>query len=134
MVGGVFLSEGIQKFLFPDIRGAGRFETIGLPYPELLGFLVGGFEIACGFVILVGFAVRLAAIPLVVIMVVAIVSTKVPQFAEKGVWEGLHASRTDFSMLMGSLFLLVMGAGSWSVDNLTWTKRQLWNRHDSRFD
>jgi putative oxidoreductase len=134
MVGGVFLSEGIQKFLFPDSRGAGRFETIGLPYPDMLGALVGGFEIICGILVLTGFAIRFAVIPLIVIMLVAISTTKVPQLADKGIWETLHASRTDFSMLMGSLFLLLMGAGSWSADNRAWTKRQLWNRHDARFE
>jgi putative oxidoreductase len=133
MVGGVFLSEGIQKFLFPYIRGAGRFESIGLPNPEILGPFVGVFEIVCGALVLSGFAVRFAVIPLIVIMLVAVTTTKVPQLSEKGIWETLHASRTDFSMLMGSLFLLVMGAGSWSADNRTWTKRQLWNRHDANF-
>ncbi len=134
MVGCVFLSEGIQKFLFPDVRGSGRFEAIGLPNPELLGPLVGGFEIVCGVLILAGYVVRLSVLPLITIMLVAIVSTKVPQLSEKGLWETLHASRTDFSMLMGSLFLLVMGAGSWSADNRAWTKRQLWNRHDKNFN
>jgi putative oxidoreductase len=134
MVGCVFLSEGIQKFLFPDVRGSGRFETIGLPNPELLGPLVGGFEIVCGVLILAGYVVRLSVLPLITIMFVAIVATKVPQLSEKGLWETLHASRTDFSMLMGCLFLLVMGAGSWSADNRAWTKRQLWNRHDKNFN
>lgn len=133
MVGGVFLSEGIQKFLFADVRGTGRFETIGLPSPELLGPLVGGFEIVCGALVLTGFAVRFAVIPLLVIMAVAITTTKIPQIADKGIWEALHASRTDFSMTMGSLYLLIMGAGPWSPDNREWTKRQLWNRNDSRF-
>ena len=54
IVGAVFLSEGIQKFLFPAIRGAGRFEKIGLPSPEFLGGFVGTFEILCGALILMG--------------------------------------------------------------------------------
>jgi putative oxidoreductase len=41
MVGAVFLSEGIQKFLFPAVLGAGRFTKIGLPYPDVLGPFVG---------------------------------------------------------------------------------------------
>lgn len=133
MVGCIFLSEGIQKFLFADIRGAGRFASIGLPSPEILGPLVGAFEIICGLLILIGLATRLASIPLIIIMLVAIVTTKFPQIAESGIWVMLHASRTDFSMLMGSLFLLFMGAGAWSIDNRLWTKRQLWSRYDSSF-
>jgi len=116
MVGTVFLSEGIQKFLFPEIRGAGRFASIGLPNPEFLGSLVGFFEMACGVFVLMGLMTRLSVIPLIIIMIVAVISTKLPQLESKGIWETLHASRTDFSMLMGSLFLLLMGGGRWSLD------------------
>jgi putative oxidoreductase len=116
IVGAVFLSEGIQKFLFPDIRGAGRFEKIGLPSPEFLGSLVGTFEILCGALILVGLLTRLAGIPLMVIMMVAIATTKAEVLADKGFWEMMHGSRTDWSMLLGSVFLLIKGGGHWSID------------------
>jgi putative oxidoreductase len=116
MVGAVFLSEGIQKFLFPAVRGAGRFEGIGLPAPEFLGSLVGGFEVVCGTLILLGLFTRLAAIPLITIMVVAILTTKLDILANQGLWEMLHASRTDWAMLLGSIFLLIRGGGYWSVD------------------
>jgi len=116
MVGAVFLSEGIQKFLFPAIRGAGRFEKIGLPAPEFLGSFVGGFEILCGVLILLGLFTRLASIPLIVIMLVAFTSTKSEVFLEKGFWELLHGSRTDWAMLLGSVYLLIKGGGFWSMD------------------
>jgi putative oxidoreductase len=118
MVGLVFLSEGIQKFLFPAIRGAGRFEKIGLPEPELLGYLVGSFEVLCGILIVLGLATRLAAIPLLVIMAVALATTKQQVYQDSGFWELMHGSRTDFSMIMGSLFLLIKGGGRWSVDRI----------------
>ena len=76
VVGAVFMSEGIQKFLFPAIRGAGRFEKIGLPSPEFLGAFVGTFEIVCGAMILLGLLTRLASVPTLVIMLVAIATTK----------------------------------------------------------
>ena len=117
IVGAVFLSEGIQKFLFPAIRGAGRFEKIGLPSPEFLGNFVGGFEIVCGLLILFGLLTRLANIPLIIIMVVAFATTKSEVLAEKGFWEMMHGSRTDWAMLLGSIFLLIKGGGKWSVDN-----------------
>jgi putative oxidoreductase len=116
MVGLVFLSEGIQKFLFPATRGAGRFESIGLPNPEFLGNFVGSFEVLCGLLILLGLMTRLAVMPVMVIMLVAIGTTKVDILLEKGFWEAMHASRTDWSMLMGSLFLLVKGGGYLSFD------------------
>jgi putative oxidoreductase len=116
IVGAVFLSEGIQKFLFPAIRGAGRFEKIGLPAPEFLGNFVGFFEITCGLMILLGLLSRLASIPLLIIMLVAIFTTKAEVLATKGFWEMMHGSRTDWSMLLGSIFLLIRGSGYWSLD------------------
>jgi putative oxidoreductase len=116
MVGAVFLSEGIQKFLFPAIRGAGRFEKIGLPAPEFLGSFVGGFEIVCGALILLGLFTRLAAIPTLIIMLVAIATTKTEVLANQGFWEMMHGSRTDWAMLLGSIFLIIKGGGWGSVD------------------
>ncbi|AZB17535.1 DoxX family protein [Chryseobacterium indologenes] len=117
MVGAVFLSEGIQKFLFADTLGAGRFAKIGLPKSEFLGSFVGSFEILCGILILVGLLTRLASIPLVIIMFVAIATTKSEVLAEKGFWEMMHGSRTDWAMLLGSIFLLIKGGGQWSMDS-----------------
>jgi uncharacterized membrane protein YphA (DoxX/SURF4 family) len=130
-VGLVFASEGIQKFLDPDGLGGGRFAKIGIPAPEVLGPFVGAVEIVCGLLVLAGLFTRLAAAPLIINMVVAIASTKVPillghgywifahTFAPKeGFWSFLHESRTDLSMLCGALFLSLVGAGPWSLDAL----------------
>ena len=116
MVGAVFLSEGIQKFLFAEEVGSGRFAKIGLPFPEILGPFVGTTEIIAGTLLLLGLFTRLAAIPTLVIMLVAISVTKIDIGLEQGVWEMLHASRTDWSMLIGSIFLLIRGGGMASVD------------------
>ena len=116
MVGAVFLSEGIQKFLFPALRGAGRFEKIGLPSPEFLGSFVGFFEILSGGVILLGLFTRLAAVPTLIIMLVAIVTTKGEVLANEGFWPMMHGSRTDWAMLLGSIYLIIEGGGKWSVD------------------
>ena len=116
MVGCVFLSEGIQKFLFPNEIGAGRFAKIGLPAPEFLASFVGTFEIACGILVLLGLFTRLAVIPLIIIMTVAIFSTKFPMLLESGFWKMAHESRTDFAMLLGAIFLLINGAGGFSLD------------------
>jgi len=123
MVGAVFLSEGIQKFLFPEQLGAGRFLNIGLPMPEGLGPCVGTCEILCGGLVLLGFLTRLAAIPLLTIMAVALASTKWPILADQGFWAMAHESRTDWSMTLGSLYLLIVGAGPWSLDALLSSRR-----------
>jgi putative oxidoreductase len=124
MVGAVFLSEGIQKFLFANKLGAGRFAKIGLPNPDFLGPFVGSFEIICGSLVLIGLFTRLAAIPLLTIMLVAIATTKAQLLADNGFWSMLHDSRTDWAMLLGSIFLIIKGGGKWSLDkkiaNPTW--------------
>jgi len=125
----VFLPEGIQKLTFPDLLGAGRFAHIGIPYPDLMGSFVGLVEIVCGALIIVGLFTRLAAIPLMVIMLVAIVSTKAPillghdvwifhvsKLPRYGFWSAAHEARADFCMLLGTLYLLIEGAGAWSMD------------------
>jgi putative oxidoreductase len=127
MVGAVFLSEGIQKFLFPAIRGAGRFEKIGLPSPEFLGSFVGAFEILCGIFILLGLLTRLASIPTLIIMLVAIFTTKSEVLVNQGFWAMLHGSRTDWAMLLGSVFLLIKGGGFWSVDRAMNYERGIMN-------
>jgi uncharacterized membrane protein YphA (DoxX/SURF4 family) len=123
MVGVVFLSEGIQKFLFPDQLGAGRFLKLGLPMPELLGSFVGTFEIACGALVLLGLVTRIAVIPLLIIMAVALATTKWPMLGAQGFWYMAHESRTDWSMSLGSLFLLMVGAGPWSLDAWLMSRR-----------
>ncbi|CAD0002316.1 DoxX family protein [Flavobacterium salmonis] len=116
IIGAVFLSEGIQKFLFADTLGAGRFTKIGLPAPEFLGGFVGVFEIFCGALILIGLFTRLASIPIIIIMLVAMATTKAEVLKNEGFWEMLHGSRTDWAMLLGGIFLLIEGAGKWSLD------------------
>lgn len=129
LVGVVFLSEGIQKFLYPALRGAGRFESIGIPFPEFSGFLVGGLEVLCGLLVLVGFLTRYSVIPLICIMIVALFTTKLPILLGTGFWgfslrelqhygllSMLHESRTDLAMLIGSIFLFIKGGGYWSLD------------------
>ncbi|MBD0403948.1 DoxX family protein [Flammeovirga sp. EKP202] len=116
MLGVVFLSEGIQKFLYPAIRGAGRFEKIGLPYPEFLGSFVGTSEIICGVLLLLGLFTRLSSLVTTIIMITAILTTKFIILNNDGFWSMMHASRTDWAMLLGSIFLLINGGGKWSLD------------------
>lgn len=116
MVGAIFLSEGIQKFLFPDMLGVGRFEKIGFENPEFWAEFTGNFEIVCGSLVLIGFLTRLSSIPLFFIMIVAFVTTKYPILIDEGFWTFAHEYRTDFSMTMGSIFLIIRGGGAFSID------------------
>jgi putative oxidoreductase len=130
LVGAVFFTEGIQKFLYPADLGAGRFAKIGIPAPQIMGPFVGGVETICGALLIIGFLTRFAAIPLIIDISVAILSTKIPillgreflgfalpKLQNYGFWSMAHEARTDFCMLLGALFLLIVGAGKiFSVD------------------
>jgi putative oxidoreductase len=131
----VFFPEGLQKLLFPALLGAGRFASIGIPWPELMGPFVGVVETVCGALIIAGLLTRLAVIPLIIVMVVAIVSTKIPillghkflifnlpHLGRYGLWSMLHEARADFCMLLGCLYLLIVGSGGWSLD--LWLQRR----------
>jgi uncharacterized membrane protein YphA (DoxX/SURF4 family) len=116
LVGGVFLLEGIKKFLFVEQWGAGRFTRIGIPVPHIMGPFVGAVEIVCGALLLLGLLTRLASIPLIIDIAVAIASTKIPILLKSGFWPMEAEARTDYSMLMGLLFLFLVGAGPCSLD------------------
>jgi uncharacterized membrane protein YphA (DoxX/SURF4 family) len=139
MLFGVFFFEGIQKLIFPDILGAGRFAGIGIPWPGFTGPLVGWFELICGLLLLLGLFSRFAAVPLIVIMIVAILSTKVPillgqdwwifnlrPLGRYGFWSMAHETRTDWAMVLGALYVALSGGGRWSVDERVFGNR---NRH-----
>ncbi len=130
LVGSVFLSAGVQKFIYPAELAAGRFAKIGIPTPEIMGPFVGGCEVVCGALLIIGLLTRLAALVLLIDISVAILSTKIPvllghgflgfslpKLPHYGFWSMMHEARTDFSMWLGLLFLLMVGAGKkWSLD------------------
>ena len=116
LVGWVFLSEGIQKFLFPETLGVGRFTRIGIPLPQLMAPFIGVTEIICGALLLTGLFTRLACVPLLIDICVALYSTKIVTFMKNGFRGTLHEARTDVSMLLGLVFLLIVGGGTLALD------------------
>jgi putative oxidoreductase len=123
LVGLVFLSEGIQKFLFPGADGVGHFIKLSIAQPQLLAPLVGCTEIVCGTLVIIGLFTRIASIPLMIVILNAIYFTKIPTLIEKGFWAAAHDGRADFCMFMGLLFLLIYGAGKYSVDGIFSVKK-----------
>lgn len=117
IVGMVFLSEGIQKFLFPELVGTGRFIKIGFNHPEFWAYFTAAFEIISGALVLFGLFTRLASIPLFIIMVTAFITTKWPILLDKGFWSMAHEYRTDFAMTLLLIYLIIYGSGSWSIDS-----------------
>jgi putative oxidoreductase len=136
MAGGVFLWEGVMKFVFPTTLGAGRFLKLGIPVPEIMAPFVGVMEIVGGILFVLGLCTRLAALPLLIDIVVAIASTKIPLLLgtsplplppvppQVGFWAVLHEIRSDDAQLLCSLFLLLVGAGPWALDALLARRRR----------
>jgi uncharacterized membrane protein YphA (DoxX/SURF4 family) len=115
MTGLVFLSEGIQKFLFEDALGTGRFIKIGIPDPEFFAPFVGAVEIIAGILLIVGLFTRIGALLLLINISVAIITTKFPML-HNSFWTFAHEARTDYCMFIGTIILLIYGGGKWSID------------------
>jgi uncharacterized membrane protein YphA (DoxX/SURF4 family) len=116
VVGLIFLSEGIQKYLFPELLGTGRFLKIGFSDASFWAYFTGTFEIISGILVLIGLLTRLASIPLIIIMITAFITTKYPMLILKGFWVTAHEYRVDFALTMLLVYLFISGGGKWSVD------------------
>ncbi len=127
MAGGVFVSEGILKFVYAN-QGVGRFTKLGFPVPHLTASLIGAWEIVGGALLMVGLLTRGAAILFAIEMVVAVLSTKIGLYLgtsplplpaappQVGFWAVLHESRSDYAQLLTSLYLVIAGPGLLSID------------------
>ncbi len=118
-VGLIFFTQGILKYIDPHMGGL-RFARIGFPSPNFTAHFVGTFEIACGLLVLIGLLTRLASVPLLIVILTAIATTKIPELwrPDQGFWFMVSDARTDFAMTMSLIFLLAVGGGSWSLDSL----------------
>jgi uncharacterized membrane protein YphA (DoxX/SURF4 family) len=120
MVGLVFLTEGILKFVRPHELGVEQFGALGIPFPQVLAPLVAVLEIAGGLAVALGIYAGDAALGLLVLAVGALVTTKLPvllgrplgpfvptTLAYYGWGSFLHEARVDLCMLLGTLAVLI---------------------------
>jgi len=130
MAGSVFFWEGVMKFVFPATLGVGRFTKLGIPFPDVMASFVGVVEIVGGVLLIAGLLTRVVAVPLLIDMVVAVLTTKVPLYLgtyplapppvppQSGFWAVLHEIRSDEAQFLCTAFLLAVGAGPWALDAL----------------
>jgi putative oxidoreductase len=116
IVGSAFIIEGILKYLFLDVYGPSYFNEIGFNHAFFWAYFTGAFEIFCSILILLGLLTRLASIPLLTVMIVAFITTKLPLLTDKSFWTFAHEYRIDFSLTILLILLIVYGGGKWSVD------------------
>ena len=129
MAGGVFLWEGILKFVYAN-QGVGRFTKLGMPLPHFTADFVATLEIVGGLLLIFGFLTRWISVPFIFEMVVAILSTKIslylgtsplprpPAPPQMGMWAVLHEVRSEYAQALAVAFLLLNGPGRWSLDAL----------------
>src|SRR4051812_4215845 len=127
MAGSVFLWEGILKFVYAN-QGVGRFAKLGIPAPAAMATFDGVLEIVGGVLMITGFLTRLIAVPFIIEMLVAMLTTKIPLYLgtyplplppappQIGFWAVLHEIRSEYAQLLTTVFLLVAGSGRWSLD------------------
>lgn len=129
MAGGVFLWEGILKFVYTN-QGIGRFTKLGMPFPQFTADFVAWLEIFGGLLLIAGLMSRLIAVPFLIEMIVAILATKISLFLgtsplplppappHVGIWAVLHEIRSEYAQLLTTAFLMINGPGKWSLDAL----------------
>ena len=117
-LGAVFLGTGWGK-LHNLSQLTSFFTELGIPFPAAVAPMVSGVELVGGTLILLGLLTRFAALPLMAIMAVAILTAKRPEI------DGIRSllAFDEFTYLSGFLWLFVAGAGRASLDSLLFGRR-----------
>ena len=105
----IFIRHGAQKLFVYGFAGvSGAFTQMGVPFPGVMGPLIGVLEFFGGIALALGFLTRLLAIGFVLDMLGAILLVQVKK--------GFSAYELEFLLLGSSVALVLAGAGRFSVD------------------
>lgn len=115
--GGSFLIAGLNKFSHLD-KVSSYFNTLGIPWPELNAHLITYLEFFGGVCLIIGFASRLAALPLMFAMIVALMTANIKEV--KGIFTDPQTliNQTPFSFLFFTVLIFIFGPGRISIDYL----------------
>lgn len=118
LVGLIFVEAGWGK-LHNLEHVIGFFKSLGIPAAEIQAPMVASFELVFGALVLIGLLTRLAVLPLLGIMTVALLT------AYKGDITGVSSLLpvVDFHYLIILVWLAVSGAGRFSVDHFILKKQ-----------
>lgn len=109
----LFLSAGIPKLMNPA-GPIGMLTGLGFPVPVLFAWILIAVEVLCGLAMLVGWKVRYAAMPLAIVLFVALVTVALPMYADgKG---GLSSVMFHVLGILGLISLMLTGAGAAAVE------------------
>ncbi len=113
VVGWVFLWSGWEKLqILP--RMIENFRSWGIPAPEIVTPFVSGVEFVGGLLLLLGLLTRFAAVPMMIVMLVAIISAKASQIDSLETLLGFE----EVSYLVMFSWLAIAGPGPISLDHL----------------
>jgi putative oxidoreductase len=140
IVGYGFMAHGVAKLMRGPEVFVHTLTGLGVPAPELMAWLTIWGELLCGLAVLLGLFVSLAAIPMTIILLVAIFTVHLPfgfssiklvSVGPTGPRFGPPGYETDLLYLAGLAALVMAGPGPWALDGLLaklfngWRKRAL---------
>ena len=116
LMGILFLTAGWGKLT--NVAGAtGYFNSLGLPSPDMLPYLVGGLELAMGVCLILGLATRYAALAAFIFVLVATAIAHRYWAYPPQAQAAQYAQFTkNLAIMGGALYVLVSGAGRFSLD------------------
>lgn len=118
-LGWVFLLSGWGKLHhLPEVIEF--FRSLGIPAPEIQAPFAAGVELVCGGLLLLGLFSRLASVPLVVVMVVAIATARREELTSMGALFGF----IEFLYIVLLLYIAIEGPGALSLDALQARRRR----------
>jgi putative oxidoreductase len=123
-----FFMAGAGKLMnISDVSGF--FKSINIPFPELNAYVAGSIECFGGLLLLIGLGSRLVAIPLAIVMIVAL--TTAHSGGLSMIWENPEAfvKELPVTYLMVALIVFAVGPGMFSVDGLL--KRFVFNKRQT---